>query len=602
MQPSNQINPNAANQSYSKRFGTNHALGEQTHRFIFPRRSFCRTLSLRFGGLVSGGLWFTDVTKDLELFGRGFPFAVEQSSIEKTQIDFNSKNIIPGSESAIFTVYLNPLEPILSGMGRIISQPHGCFEQLTSSVYPNIYALKLLDATEKSEENKKLEEKAKKYMNSGYRKMTSYEVKGGGFEWFGHQPASVYLTAFGLIQYTEMKDYLKVDEKMMNRTRNWLISRKDSIGGYKQEREYQKITKERYVITNAYTNYALSFAGEKDIEFQYKTAYNEALESKDLYRVVLTALTAHQLGKTEDFNLLMGIMKSGIFGKGIENISAQGSITYSGKNSLKTEILALYAQALMKSNTLSVELNQVMKEIISAGSKGYFGSTQATGLALKSIYEYNELYNKTASKSGNKVFLKINGTTVIDKTMTEYLEQGEKEKKNKYEINVLRYLSPGENKVEMEVASPQLSFIDFSYWYRSSLPDNSKDSEVSLKTSLSKTQMKVGDTGRMNIQVKNLTAGELPMTVAKIGIPGGLSVEPKLLKEMIENEKVSYYELEDNFLVLYWRYLDPNETKTVELVFKAEVPGKYTGVASSAYLYYTEEFKSWNEGLRVRVE
>lgn len=542
------------------------------------------------------------VTKDLELFGRGFPFAVEQSSIEKAQINFNSKHIIPGSESAIFTIYLNPLEPVLSGMERIIRQPHGCFEQLTSSVYPNIYALKLLDSAEKSEENQELEKKAKRYMNSGYRKMTAYEVRGGGFEWFGHRPASVYLTAFGLIQYTEMKEYLKVDEKMLNRTRDWLISRKDSIGGYEQERKYQKITKERYLITNAYTNYALSFAGVKDIEFQYKTALEEVKLSRDLYRTVLTALTAYQLGKTEDFNRLMDIMKSGVFGKGIENVSAQGSITYSGKKSLRTEILALYAQALMKSNSLSTELNQVMKEIISSGSKGYFGSTQATGLALKSIYQYNKLYNQTASKDGNKVFLKINGTTVIDKPMTEYLEQGEKEKKNKYEINVLKYLAPGVNEVEMEVASSQLSFIDFSYWYRSSLPDNSKDVKVSLRTSLSKSQMKVGDTGRMNIQVKNLSTEELPMTIAKIGIPGGLSVEPKLLKEMIENEKVSYYELEDNFLVLYWRYLDPNETKTVELVFKAEVPGNYTGVASSTYLYYTEEFKNWNEGLKVEIE
>lgn len=40
------------------------------------------------------------------------------------------------------------------------------------------------------------------------------------------------------------------------------------------------------------------------------------------------------------------------------------------------------------------------------------------------------------------------------------------------------------------------------------------------------------------------------MTIAKLEF-GGLSVEPKLLKEMIENERVSYYELEDNFLVLY---------------------------------------------------
>lgn len=541
------------------------------------------------------------VTKDLKLFGRGFPKAIEQSSIEKAEISFNSLNVIPGSESAIFTIYLNPLEPILGGVERIIKQPHGCFEQLTSSVYPNIYALKLLESNS-SEENQKIEKRARRYMDSGYKKMIAYEVKGGGFEWFGHQPASVYLTAFGLIQYTEMKDYMKVDQKMLNRTLDWLNSRKDSIGGYSQERKYQKITNQRYLITNAYTNYALSFAGMKDIEFQYQTAFEEVKRSRDLYRMVLTALTAHQLGKTEDFNLLMEMLRDGISGKGIENVTAQGSITYSGKTSLRTEILALYAQALMKSGFISDDLNQVMREIIMLGSKGYFGSTQATGLALKAIYEYNELYNQTPANSGDSVFLEINGQTVIDKTMTEFLELGEKEKKNLYEFNVLKYLKSGNNTVKMEVNSEKLSFIDFSYWYRSTLPDNSSEAKVKLETSISKTKLKTGDTGRMKVQVKNLTSEELPMTIAKIGIPGGMSVEPKLLKEMIENEKVSYYELEDNFLVLYWRYLDPNETKTVELVFKAEVPGIYTGVASSAYLYYTEEFKNWNEGLKIEIE
>lgn len=541
------------------------------------------------------------VTKNLKLFGRGFPKAIEQSSIEKAEISFNSLNIIPGSESAIFTIYLNPLEPILGGVERIIRQPHGCFEQLTSSVYPNIYALKLLESNS-SEENKKLEKKARRYMDSGYRKMIAYEVKGGGFEWFGHQPASVYLTAFGLIQYTEMKDYMKVDKKMLNRTLDWLNSRKDSTGGYSQERKYQKITNQRYLITNAYTNYALSFAGVKDIEFQYQTAFEEVKRSGDLYRMVLTALTARQLGKMDDFNLLMEMLRDGISGKGIENVTAQGSITYSSKSSLRTEILALYAQALMKSGSLSPELNQVMKEIILSGSKGYFGSTQATGLALKAIYEYNQLYNQSPFNDGDRVFLEINGETVIDKTMTEYLELGEKEKKNLYEINVLKYLKPGSNTVKMELESEKLSFIDFSYWFRSTLPDNSSEAKVKLETSISKTKLKTGDTGRVKIQVKNLTSEELPMTIAKIGIPGGLSVEPKLLKEMIENEKVSYYELEDNFLVLYWRYFNPNETKTVELVFKAEVPGNYTGVASSAYLYYTEEFKNWNEGLKIEIE
>jgi hypothetical protein len=33
----------------------------------------------------------------------------------------------------------------------------------------------------------------------------------------------------------------------------------------------------------------------------------------------------------------------------------------------------------------------------------------------------------------------------------------------------------------------------------------------------------------------------------------------------------------------------------------AAVPGTYTGPASRAYLYYTDEFKTWVGGLKVAI-
>jgi hypothetical protein len=33
----------------------------------------------------------------------------------------------------------------------------------------------------------------------------------------------------------------------------------------------------------------------------------------------------------------------------------------------------------------------------------------------------------------------------------------------------------------------------------------------------------------------------------------------------------------------------------------AAVPGSYTGPASRAYLYYTDEYKNWAPGLKVHI-
>ena len=45
-----------------------------------------------------------------------------------------------------------------------------------------------------------------------------------------------------------------------------------------------------------------------------------------------------------------------------------------------------------------------------------------------------------------------------------------------------------------------------------------------------------------------------------------------------------------------------NETKKINLDLKADVAGKYKGKASTIYLYYTPEYKNWNDGAEVEIE
>jgi hypothetical protein len=81
--------------------------------------------------------------------------------------------------------------------------------------------------------------------------------------------------------------------------------------------------------------------------------------------------------------------------------------------------------------------------------------------------------------------------------------------------------------------------------------------------------------------------------MAIIGIPAGCSVQPWQLKEMQDKKLIDYYEISGNHLNIYYRQMAPDEIKLLNFDLKAEVPGKYLSPASSAYLYYTNEFKVW---------
>lgn len=90
--------------------------------------------------------------------------------------------------------------------------------------------------------------------------------------------------------------------------------------------------------------------------------------------------------------------------------------------------------------------------------------------------------------------------------------------------------------------------------------------------------------------------------MALVGIPGGLEPRIDKLKELVKKGSIDFYETLGRRVALYWRFVQPNETKELLLDVVAAVPGSYTGPASSAYLYYTDEHVQWVPGLKVEIQ
>jgi hypothetical protein len=71
---------------------------------------------------------------------------------------------------------------------------------------------------------------------------------------------------------------------------------------------------------------------------------------------------------------------------------------------------------------------------------------------------------------------------------------------------------------------------------------------------------------------------------------------------MQEKKMFDYYEVIGSNLVLYYRGMAPKEVKAINLDLKADIPGEYEAPASSAYLYYTNEYKTWDTGGRIIIK
>jgi len=163
-------------------------------------------------------------------------------------------------------------------------------------------------------------------------------------------------------------------------------------------------------------------------------------------------------------------------------------------------------------------------------------------------------------------------------------------------------LKPGHNSIELSLAGGATLPYSIAVTYRSKNPATSADAKVNVTTQLAKEKVKLGEGVKLRARIENKTGEGLPMTLARIGIPGGLTFQTWQLKELRDKGVIDFYETRPREVIVYFRSLAPNAKKDVELDLLAQTPGNYEAPASAAYLYYTAEDKTWVAPVKVTVD
>jgi hypothetical protein len=497
-----------------------------------------------------------------------------------------------GSLKAEFRAYPNVLGSMMDGVKGIIREPHGCFEQVSSSNYPNIFALLYLN--EMNVDDPKTKKDAKKFLSKGYAKLAGYECIGGGFDWYGQSPANMRLTAYGLLQFIDMKKvYRRVDQSMINRTAAWIVDKRDGKGGWSNGNGYYSY---RYV-NNAYVTYAMSVYGKIDVSYDVEVATKEAIRTKDWYRLSLAAMSNWHIGNKKKANEVLDILIKEVKKGDLLKPNVQTTMSYSYGRSRNNETLGMMAQAIMtlKRKDYEAELNNIILRISQTKTRYGFGSTQATIQALKAMYLYAKNYNNK-EKGNHYVSLYANGRYV------QRFQFNEKTTQVLYK-NFSQFLRKGKNTIKVEFSNHTKNPLPYAVnmdW-TTMKPASSPNCKLDLTTKLKNSKAKIGETVRLTTEIQNTSDEFLFNPIALIGIPSGLSLQPWQLKKLQEEKAFDYYEIQDNYLVMYFRDIDKKGKKTINLDLKADFAGEYTAPASSAYLYYGAEDKDWESGVAVSV-
>ncbi|MCP5009903.1 MAG: hypothetical protein GY942_08000, partial [Aestuariibacter sp.] len=125
------------------------------------------------------------------------------------------EDAIPGTQGIAVKIYPGVVSQVVEGLDSMLRMPNGCFEQTSSTTYPNVLVLDYLKTS--GQASPEVQFKAEDFINIGYQRLTTFEVTGGGFSLFGSPPSDRMLTAYGLQEFADMARVHDVDMRMVDR-------------------------------------------------------------------------------------------------------------------------------------------------------------------------------------------------------------------------------------------------------------------------------------------------------------------------------------------------------------------------------------------------
>ncbi|MDC0050405.1 MG2 domain-containing protein [Verrucomicrobia bacterium] len=517
------------------------------------------------------------------------------------QIEFPAE-AIEGANDLYVKIYPGAFSQVVEGLDGIFQMPHGCFEQTSSATYPNIL---VLDYMRRNKQIKpEIEMKALNFINIGYQRLLSYEVKGGGFEWFGKAPAHNVLTAYGLMEFSDMAKVYDVDPKVIERTRDWLYGQQKGDGSWKPDQggiaegainAFQGAT----LRTTAYIAWALAESGQKDNRLNRALDYilENADREKDNYTLGLcaNALVAAERSEAKEFINRLEKAKSKEKELVYWGSDSQG-VTFGRGNTLAIETTAIIAHAFLKAAQHTSVAHKSLEWLVDKkDSRGTWHSTQATVHAMRALLAGTD--GGGGSDKDLSIALIANGKAAKQIEITA-------ETSDVFRLISLRHLvKEGDNTVTLEPSGEgnlayQIVAVHYLPWQEEPLPENQP---LTIDVIYDAKTLKVDDTLGVKVKLEYHRNDVADMTLVDLGIPPGFAVMPEYFQGLKDEGIIEKYSMNGRQVTLYFREISSEQPIEFSYELKAKFPVKAKTPKSTAYQYYEPEIRAEAQPVEIEV-
>lgn len=493
------------------------------------------------------------------------------------------QNYKEGTGKLKVKLYSTAMSQAVENIESILQMPTGCFEQVSSSLYPDVLVLKYLQ--NRDEINEQLRKKTLDYIETGYQKLLTYEVEDeeGGYSLYGNSPAELVLTSYGLMEFKEISEVYDIEEKVIENMKSYILKNQKIDGSFDiKKSSYGIVNSNNELALNAYIIWTLSevFPEEEKLEKSVEYLENRLDEVEDNYTLALIA-NVFANTKSKKTNIVIKKIMKNIQNSNNGNCYLTSNVTdYYGTRSEYQNIqtTALTSLALTKANS-NVKTNlELINYILSKKDQyGTWGTTQATILALKALVEYE---GKTTIKE-QEIKLKLNEEEKTIKVEKDNLDIYQEVFENVQKENNLK-IELEKGKLYYEVI--QEYYIDYSEY---DISENKLDIDAIMDSSVN-----VNDILKQKIKIANTSGEDIANGMVEISIPQGCSVTEESLSKLETYRQIEKYEYNYGKIYLYIRNLLNDNYLDIDVEYKADYPASINGASITVYDYYNPDIKA----------
>ncbi len=446
---------------------------------------------------------------------------------------------------------------------------------------------------------------AEKYVATGYQRLLTFEVPGGGFSLFGQPPAEVFLTAYGLMEFSDMAKVYPVDRELIDRTARWLMAQQQPDGTWLEQgySEHWQVTSK--LPTTAYITWALIEAGYQDTpEVNRAIAYIRefARQENDAYGL---ALLANALTAFDPNDGMTRTVLEKLYGMRIQEgdtvywQNEQASFMGATGSSGSVETTALAAAAFLRAGVYPDATGGALASLIqSKDSWGTWNTTQATILSLKALL----LATQATGAAGEPATIRVS----LNKEQTQEIVINPDQADVVHLVTFDQGFSPsGTNRVQLEVegGSNLMYQVTTGYYlpWDKVPPAPASEELLDIDLSYDRTRLAVNDTVTVNVGVELNQAGVVKMALVDLGVPPGFTVLTEDLNRLVEQKLISRYELTGRQIILYLEDFSSDRPLTFSYRLAARFPMRAQTPPSSGYDYYNPTAQTVKAPLEVVV-